>query len=183
MTRTSVALVHHPCVDKNGEIYTTSITNLDVHDIARTSRTYGIGAFYLVTPVTAQQEMARAITSYWDGPGRERNPTRHDALELVRVVAALEDAVEAERALLGEKPVVVATSAKLGSRAPMSHPEARLRMDNASGVLLVFGTGYGLAPSVVDGADLLLEPLPGRDGYNHLSVRSAAAIIIDRLLG
>jgi len=29
----------------------------------------------------------------------------------------------------------------------------------------------------------MLEPIAGTTGYNHLSVRSAAAIILDRLLG
>jgi hypothetical protein len=43
-------------------------------------------------------------------------------------------------------------------------------------------TGYGLADTVLEQADALLEPIRGRDGYNHLSVRSAAAILFDRLL-
>ncbi|MGW8301987.1 MAG: RNA methyltransferase [Desulfobacterales bacterium] len=29
----------------------------------------------------------------------------------------------------------------------------------------------------------MLEPIAGKTDYNHLSVRSAAAIIFDRLLG
>ncbi|MBR0179914.1 MAG: RNA methyltransferase, partial [Firmicutes bacterium] len=36
---------------------------------------------------------------------------------------------------------------------------------------------------VVERADFRLPPIYGREGYNHLSVRSAASIIIDRLLG
>jgi hypothetical protein len=184
MTRVAVALVHHPCVDKNGEIFTTSITNLDVHDIARSSRTYGIAAFYVVTPISAQQEMGRAIAAYWEeGRGKDRNPHRKEAMGLVHIVASVEDAIAQEAQVSGTKPIVIATSAKLGARKPLSHPEMRLRLDNAPSALLMFGTGHGLAPSLVDGADFLLEPLPGVDGYNHLSVRSAAAIIIDRLLG
>lgn len=50
-------------------------------------------------------------------------------------------------------------------------------------VLLVFGTGHGLAPEVLEGCDAILRPLRWMDGYNHLSVRAAAAIIMDRLLG
>jgi hypothetical protein len=51
-------------------------------------------------------------------------------------------------------------------------------------VLVVFGTGWGLAPTVVESADALLEPVRGvREEYNHLSVRAACAIILDRLLG
>jgi hypothetical protein len=32
-------------------------------------------------------------------------------------------------------------------------------------------------------ADYILDPLAGAGTYNHLSVRSAVAIILDRLLG
>ena len=184
MTRVAVALVHYPCVDRHGELYTTSITNLDVHDIARTSRTYGIAAFYVVTPISAQQEMGRAIAAYWEeGKGRERNPSRREAMALVRIVASVEEGLAAEAAIVGSPPVVIATSAKAGKKASLSHPEMRLRLDNMESAVVLFGTGHGLAPSLVEGADHLLEPLPGHDGYNHLSVRSAAAIIIDRLLG
>jgi len=47
--------------------------------------------------------------------------------------------------------------------------------------LLVLGTGYGLADEMLDRCDVLLEPIRGNDEYNHLSVRAAAAIILDRL--
>jgi hypothetical protein len=50
--------------------------------------------------------------------------------------------------------------------------------------LILFGTGWGLAPAVLDQADAFLAPLRGAspDGYNHLSVRAACAIVLDRLL-
>ncbi len=183
MTRISTALVHHPCLDKNGQVFTTSITNLDVHDIARSSKTYGIEAYYLVTPITAQQEMARAITGYWAGEaGMRRNATRTDALSIVDVVDALEDAVVKETAIVGERPLVIVTSAKIGPRPVVTYAAMRARLSGAAAAMIVFGTGHGLAPSITDAADYMLAPLPGKDGYNHLSVRSAAAIIIDRLL-
>jgi tRNA (guanine37-N1)-methyltransferase len=48
--------------------------------------------------------------------------------------------------------------------------------------LLLFGTGHGLAQEVLERADLALPPIrPG--SYNHLSVRAACAIILDRLFG
>lgn len=182
MTRVSTALVHYPCLDKNGNIYATSITNLDVHDIARSSRTYDVQAYYLVTPIDAQRDMAHAITGYWAGEeGMRRNVTRTDALSIVDVVVSLEDAIAKETEILGTKPLVVATSAKRGPRST-TYAEMRDEMKRVPGMLLVFGTGHGLAPSVVDGADRVLAPIPPRADYNHLSVRSAAAIILDRLL-
>ena len=185
MTRIALALVHHPCLDKHGEVYTTSITNLDVHDIARAATTYGCDAFYVVTPVSAQQEMARRIVGFWEeGPGVRRNPDRTTAMRIVHVVASVEEARAAEEKALGAPTLLVATSAKPQGATHASVLRARLPQER--GALLLFGTGHGLAPSLIDGADLVLAPLPGRPerngGYNHLSVRSAVAIHLDRLL-
>ena len=180
MTRFATALVHHPCVNRHGEVFTTSITNLDVHDIARSSRTYGADAFYVVTPIEAQRAMAERIVGYWAEDGKARNPDRNVALEVVRIVASVEEAIARERAALGHDPLVVVTSAKPQGTTTCEALRARMQSES---VLLLFGTGYGLAPSVVERADVVLEPLTGRaaDGYNHLSVRSAAAIFLDRL--
>lgn len=38
----SIALVHYPVLGKKGEIIGSAITNLDLHDIARTAKTYGM---------------------------------------------------------------------------------------------------------------------------------------------
>jgi hypothetical protein len=180
MTRFATALVHYPCVDRHGEIFTTSITNLDVHDIARSSRTYGVDAFYVVTPVSAQREMAERIVAYWEVDGVKRNPDRRNALAIAHVVASIELAIEAETQLCGKRPLVVVTSAK--PQGSVSFADVRARVESHD-VLLLFGTGHGLAKSVVDGADVVLAPIVGRaPDYNHLSVRSAAAIVLDRLL-
>lgn len=185
MTRVALALVHHPCLDKDGNVYTTSITNLDVHDIARAATSYGCDAFYVVTPVSAQQEMARRIVGFWQqGPGQQRNPDRTTALRIVHVTASVEQAVGSEQQALGARPLVVATSAR--PQGTTTAAALRARLPSLPGVLLLFGTGHGLAPALVDSADLVLAPLPGRPdkngGYNHLSVRSAVAIHLDRLL-
>jgi hypothetical protein len=184
--RVAVALVHHPCLDKHGEIYTTSITNLDIHDIARAATTYGVDAFYVITPVTAQRSMAEAIAGYWEAEaGRKRNPDRTTAMRIVHVVPSIEEAIEREQALLGAPPTLVVTSAREQGSTPCA--ALRAQLPSLAGMLLLFGTGHGLAPSVVARADVVLEPLRGRPekngGYNHLSVRSAAAIFLDRLLG
>ena len=49
--------------------------------------------------------------------------------------------------------------------------------------LLVFGTGWGIAGEVIERADHCIEPIRGPSDYNHLSVRSAVSIVLDRLLG
>lgn len=50
-------------------------------------------------------------------------------------------------------------------------------------ILLLFGTGWGLAPEVIDMANFKLGPIVGRseDGFNHLSVRSAVAIYLSQV--
>ena len=56
-----------------------------------------------------------------------------------------------------------------------------LKKDEPS--LLVFGTGWGLEKNLIQNADHVLLPIEGINGFNHLPVRGAIAIILDRLLG
>ena len=48
-------------------------------------------------------------------------------------------------------------------------------------VMILFGTAWGIAKEFIGNADYLLEPILGVSDYNHLSVRTAAAITLDRL--
>ncbi|MBM4282420.1 MAG: RNA methyltransferase [Deltaproteobacteria bacterium] len=188
MARLTVALVHGPALDRHGREQTTALTNLDVHDIARSARTFGCAAFYVVTPVVAQQEQARAVLGFWEGDrGRRRNRTRAEALALVQVVATVDDAVAAEAAALGRPPVLVGTSAKPEGAVPYAALRRQLD-DDDGGALLLFGTGAGMPRSLIDRCTVVLAPIVGptdRDGrrFNHLSVRSAVAIVLDRLRG
>lgn len=185
--RLSVALVHHPVLNRFGEVQTTALTNLDVHDLARSSRTFGCAAFYVVTPVDAQLEQARAIVGFWEGDrGTSKNRDRSEAMSRVKIVVDVESAIAAEVAAIGARPLVVVTSARPQGTVP--YAELRRRLDGGDNALVLFGTGHGLADSVHTTADLVLAPVngpPDDDGsfYNHLSVRSAAAIILDRLRG
>jgi hypothetical protein len=182
--RIAIALVHHPVLDKQRAIVTTAITNLDVHDLSRSARTYGVSDYFIVHPITAQRELLQRICEHWrDGAGGKRIPDRKLALELVRAVTTLE---EAFLALGGRENVEVWVTAARKLRPPVTLTEARARLETeGKPVLVVFGTGWGLADSVIDGADALLEPVRAREdtGYNHLSVRAACAITLDRLLG
>ena len=175
-----VALVHYPVENKSGQTITTSLTNLDLHDIARVSCTYGLGGYYVCTPVTDQQELARTLIGHWrEGYGLTANPDRGTALGRVRVVDLLDDAIADIAGRTGRRSRVVATSAKAGTMT-FGQVAAWLREDP---VLLVLGTGYGLRREVLEGADGMLRAIRFMDRYNHLSVRSAASIMVDRLLG
>ncbi|HVU02719.1 MAG TPA: RNA methyltransferase [Polyangiaceae bacterium] len=177
-----VALIHHPVVDRSGDTVTTAITNLDVHDIARSSHTFGVGRFFVVHPVSAQRELVSRIVNHWvEGSGAKRIPDRKPAMECVRLVSTLDEAVLA----LGEGTEIWVTSASDGGRPCTSIAAARAALrDPGPPVLLCFGTGWGLANAVLERATTRLEPIrsPRADGYNHLSVRAAVAIILDRLL-
>jgi hypothetical protein len=182
MNRLSLALVHYPVVDRDGNIYTTAITNMDVHDIARSAKTFGLDNYYLVTPITAQQELAKTIAGFWtDGTGKLKNFDRSSAMELVSVNNDLDSVVEQELLLTGAMPFIIATSAKPSLEKTATYEEAQKLIKSHKSTLLVFGTGHGLAKTVLDRADVVLTPIYGVDDYNHLSVRSAVAIILDRL--
>jgi hypothetical protein len=181
--RVSLALIHHPIIDRQGDVVTTAVTNLDVHDIARSSHTFGIQEFFVVHPVLAQRELVSRIVTHWvEGSGAKRIPDRKPAMECVRIVPALEDVFQS----LGGDVETWVTSAGDGARPGLGFDAARQALTQPGRpVLLCFGTGWGLAPSVMDGAAARLEPIrsPREDGYNHLSVRAAVAIALDRLLG
>jgi hypothetical protein len=180
----NIALLHHPVLDKNGQIVTTAVTNMDIHDISRSARTYGVDRFFVVTPVRALRVLAERILEHWEvGFGSSYNETRKDALSVVRMADDLDGAIVDIERETGRCPRLVITSAR---PAPGCMSFADLRRELAAATdpyLLVLGTGWGLAPEVVARGDLRLEPIVGRSDYNHLSVRAAAAIILDRLLG
>jgi tRNA (guanine37-N1)-methyltransferase len=178
-----LALLHYPVYDKNGHVVTTAVTNMDIHDIARSGRTYGIRGFYVVTPVKALQKLALKIIDHWEvGYGSRYNVTRKEALALARVCDTLDDAIIAIERETGEKPVRVATSARaMGQRTSFEALRDMLH-SKACPFLIIFGTGWGLTETIISQSDYVLEAIEGASDYNHLSVRSAAAIILDRLL-
>ncbi len=180
-----VALVHHPVRDRLGETIATAINNVDVHDIARSCRTYGVRRFHVVTPITAQQTIAHRILGHWrEGEGATRLPERGDALDRVSVASNIEAVVASMQASLGVRPRTIVTSAAPPTdRAWLSHRDAAIALGRTESVaLLILGNGHGLTSDVIDAADDVLAPIVGVDGYNHLSVRAAAAILLDRLL-
>ncbi len=183
MPRLYVALVHHPVINKQGECIASAVTNLDLHDIARAVKTYGGLGFYVTTPLTDQQELVESIISHWTtGVGGQRHPKRKRALELIRVADSLEAVCEDIGRREGISPKTVVTSARQ-REGSMSFADLRVLLGEGSPVLLVFGTAWGLSEDIMQGADYSLVPIAPRTDYNHLSVRCAAAVVMDRLVG
>ncbi|MFW2386869.1 MAG: RNA methyltransferase [Polyangiales bacterium] len=177
------ALIHHPVVNREGEEVTTSVTNLDVHDIARSARTYGLAGYFVVSPIDAQHPVVQKIIDHWTaGAGTSRFPERGEAIALVRLSHSLDEAIAAIEAETGKTPRLVVTSAKSGpDRSSYAEEAERLRTESLP-TLLLFGTGHGLSDRVLQRADVFLEPIEGPSEFNHLSVRAAVAISLDRLL-
>ncbi len=179
-----LALLHHPVLDKNGTIVTTAVTNMDIHDIARSARTYGVKGFYVATPVKVLRVLAAKIIEHWQtGYGSTYNATRKDALGLVRLEQDLDGVICAVDRETGQRPRLVMTSARSGG-GRVSFPALRSQLATSPEPhLVILGTGWGLAPEILERADVVLEPVCGPSDYNHLSVRAAAAVILDRLRG
>lgn len=182
-SRTYLALLHHPVRDRNGQVVTTAITNLDLHDLARSARTYGLAGYFVVTPLTCQRELARRICQHWrTGHGASYNRRRAEALALLDVAADLAEVQARIEEREGRRAVTVVTSA-VARPGQLSRQEVWRRLPEGAPVLLLLGTGWGLTEEFIASADFALAPLRGRDPYNHLSVRSAGAILLDRWFG
>jgi tRNA (guanine37-N1)-methyltransferase len=183
--RTYVALLHYPVYDRTGAVVTSAITNLDLHDIARSARTYGLAGYFVVTPLTSQRQLAGRIAEHWrTGHGAAYNKRRREALLLLEAAADLEEVQERIENRDGRRAVTLATSA-VAREGQLGREEVldRLRALPVAPLLLLLGTGWGLTEEMVRSADLLLQPLWGPTEYNHLAVRSAAAILLDRWFG
>lgn len=176
----AIALVHYPVLDRRGDVVTSAVTNLDIHDIARLVTTYNLSRYYLVTPAAEQQLLVSRITEHWQkGAGADYNPDRCLALDCLSVQNAFSDALQDWRSLAGEDSQVILTGARHQDGLGFTQAQA-LAVEKP--VMLVLGTGHGLAPKLYrEGMHRLSPVRAGR--YNHLSVRTAAAIMLDRLLG
>lgn len=179
-----IVLLHHPVTNKSGETIGSAVTNLDLHDIARAARTYGVNNYYVATPYEDQHELINEIVDHWlNGYGARYNPARKEALSLIRTADSLDAVIEDIGARTGMSPLVVTTSARK-QKNEVQYKDLKHHIENnLSPVLLLFGTAHGIAAEIMENADATLPPICGNSTYNHLSVRSAVSIILDRLLG
>ncbi|MBN8549426.1 MAG: RNA methyltransferase [Deltaproteobacteria bacterium] len=179
----SVILLHDGMVDKQKKLVVASLTLIDVHDIARSSATYGASAFYVAHPGPTIRKLARTLKSHWEeGFGASYNPNRKEAIEHVRIVSSLDEAITDIDTRTGKLPKLIATSAQDGGKR-LTFPACREVLATGDPFVLMLGTAWGMAPDLLARADYFLEPVKGPGTYNHLSVRSACAIMLDRLVG
>lgn len=179
-----MALLHDEVIVQQGVVGTSSVTSLDVHDIARSGRTYGIKEYFMVTPLEDQQKIVQKILDFWHEAGIDYNKQRHEAVKIISLAASLDQVVKTIEEKEGKKPLLVGTSAQsVGHAELITYKEQAKVWDHDRPVLFIFGTAKGLAPQVLERCDYLLLPIEGFSHFNHLSVRSAVAVILDRWLG
>jgi hypothetical protein len=205
----AVGLVHYPILDRHKKVVATNVTNLDVHDIARASRVFGISKYYIIHPMADQRTFVARMLDHWRvGDGSQFNPMRKTALTMVDTMESLDAAIADWNRTEGraDRPLIVSTHARALEGVPMitfKDMRAKIEASRAKAaqagrengksddqtredrMFLIFGTGFGLTEEFMRGCDLLLEPVRGAppDDYRHLSVRSAVSIILDRLCG
>lgn len=179
----SVVLLHDDMVNKQGERVTTSLTMIDSHDIARSCATYGVKRYYIAHSSAYLRSLARTLQEHWkSGFGSTYNPNRQTAISITSTVSSLDDAIADIEQRTGALPRLVATSAKDGPDR-ISCESFRTTIQDGFPTLLMLGTGSGMSDSLLERAPVFLAPINGPTPYNHLSVRSACAILLDRLLG
>lgn len=182
--RLYLGLLHYPVYNKNYQRIASAITNFDLHDISRLAKTYGAKGFYVVTPLEDQQNLVERIVRHWIvGYGAQYNHNRKEAMRLISVAASLEETIIKISETEGEDPLVIATDASKQAEKSIGYATAADILHSERTVILIFGTAWGLDKEILNRADYILEPIEGNGGYNHLSVRTAAAIILDRLAG
>jgi hypothetical protein len=176
-----IGLLHYPVYNKRGQIIASAITNLDLHDLARLAKTYGARGFYVINPLTDQQDLVSSICRHWiKGHGAGYNEDRQTAMSLIRVVPSLECSIAQIKDREGREPTLVVTDAGKDKRGKITYSVAR-EIVSIEVVMILFGTAWGIAKEFMWKADYLLESITGVSSYNHLSVRTAAAITLDRL--
>ena len=178
-----VGLVHSPVINQNGEEINTSVTNLDIHDIARLTATYELSRYFIIQPLPKQYKLISELLSYWkEGAGAQYNRHRKEAISTIELVKSIAEACNRIQSREGEQPKIITTDARKLNNS-VSFTTMRDKITTGGIYFLLFGTGWGLSEEVFGNADYILEPIPGLGYYNHLSVRSAASIIIDRVYG
>jgi len=187
--RIAVVLLHHPVTNRLGDLTTTAVTNMDIHDLSRTCRTYEVDHFYLVSPLEGQEGVVDRILSYWGSDSaREWHPDRAEALGRTWFLTDFDRVREdlAGRYSGLQMEVVMPDARPLGGQVGYAETRAEWTGQPPGVKVIVLGTGWGVAPDFYSNVDRFLGPIygpQGSEGYNHLSVRAAGAVILDRLFG
>ena len=178
-----IALVHYPAYNSRLEVVSTAFKSIDAHDVSRDATTYGVRKLYLINPVEEQRRLAGRLVDHWtEGAGKKFNETKSKAFGIISIMSTIEETVGHIEKIEGKKPKMVVTDARFSNDMTGYRVLREKIFENTDPFLILFGTGSGLTRETIEVADYVLKPISGYTGFNHLSVRSAAAIVLDRLL-
>lgn len=178
-----MALVHYPVKNRDGRTIASAVTNLDIHDLARAGKTFGVEQIFIVTPLVDQKALIGQIVDHWIcGYGGTANPDRKLALQLIAVRDSLEEVRFEILARHADMPLLTVATTARQTQCTIEDFKLRKWIETEGNCLLVFGTAWGLSDEVLGLSDNILAPITGKGDYNHLSVRSAVSIILDRLV-
>lgn len=178
-----IGLIHHPIYNKRGDKITTTVTNLDLHDIARAGKTYAVNKYYVINPLKSQQVLVKRMQEYWRSEfGAKYNLNRKQAFSLLEIAPSLDNVLDLIKEDTKKEPILIATDARVFPNSVSYKKLRQVIFTSDRPFLLLFGTGWGLTEETLDRCDYMLDPIFGRGEFNHLSVRSAVSIILDRVL-
>ncbi len=145
--------------------------------------TFGIELCYIVTPLAKQREIMEKLIHHWRyGYGARYNPARSEALHKIRIKNDVDEMIE-EIKKKGN-PIIIGTSSKERKHKALGYNEIQSMIEKETRpLLLLFGTGWGLSDEMVGLCEKMLVPIKGKGDYNHLSLRVALGIILDRIFG
>jgi len=145
--------------------------------------TFGIELCYIVTPLTKQRQIMEKLVHHWKyGYGAKYNPIRGEALKKIRIKSAMNQMLE-EIGLNG-KPLIIGTSSREREGKMVGYRELHDMIEKEERpYILLFGTGWGLTDETIEMCEKMLMPIKGAGDYNHLSLRVALGIILDRIFG
>lgn len=179
-------LLHNDIVLKDGTIGESTVTSIDIHDIARSATTYGIKKYYIVTRIIAQQKLVEHFLTFWHSPeAKKMNQSRAFALKDVEVKSELQEVIETITQQEGKGPIIIVTSSRRNiphDRMIFFHDQDKMWKENRP-ILFIFGTAHGIDPHLMNNIEYRFIPIEGLEEFNYLSVRSAAAVVFDRWIG
>jgi hypothetical protein len=178
-----IGLVHYPVYNKNKEVIIAAVATVNLHDLARLAKTYELGGYFVINPLEDQHALINRFLAHWlKGYGGLYNPQRICPLHLIYSVYSLQEAISFIKNKWQQSPQIIITSA-CQNEYNLDYPQARRLLRQQIPFLILFGTAWGLSKDLISQTNYVLKAIEGVGNYNHLSVRAAAAIILDRLLG
>ncbi len=173
-----VVLMHYPIVNRQGKLVTTSVTNMDIHDIARSARTFGASGYFLVTPIEDQHQLVGRILGHWrQDSSREWHPDRFEALSRVQMARDFEEVKSLVRAECGGRDPVVAMPDARPLPNAVSYADFRRELEDPAQagvpVCVVFGTGWGISETFFPEVHRILAPVYGPEGRGITTSRFA----------